>query len=83
MGYSPWGCKDSDATDGLTFSLFFHFTFHRLSRSPQEAWLCPPWNGPFRVSLGKAGGRFAVEVSGTVPFIIKVRAGLSCWMFES
>ena len=21
-GYSPWGCKESDTTEGLTFSLF-------------------------------------------------------------
>ena len=24
MGYSPWGCKESDMTEQLTCSLFFH-----------------------------------------------------------
>ena len=23
-GYSPWGCKESDITEGLTLSLHFH-----------------------------------------------------------
>ena len=23
MGYSPWGCEDSDMTEGLTLTFFF------------------------------------------------------------
>ena len=45
--------------------------------------MCPPWNGPYKVPFGKAGGRFVVEMSGTVPFIIKVKENLSWWVSES
>ena len=28
MGYSPWGSKESDMTEGLTLSHFFHFLLY-------------------------------------------------------
>ena len=30
-GYSPWGRKESDATEQLTFSLYIHLVYFKLS----------------------------------------------------
>ena len=44
VGYSPWGCKESNTTEGLQF----HFHFHRrtdpdlpvsVQESPVEVWV--------------------------------------------
>ena len=33
VGYSPQGCKESDMTEQLTLSLFFHFLWHHGSQA--------------------------------------------------
>ena len=31
MGYSPWGCKESDMSEQLTLALHFHYLYSWLS----------------------------------------------------
>ena len=60
MGYSPWGCKESDTTEQLHL-------LHSLRQPIQESnglcWAYSPWRGGSR-SLGLAGE--AAE-AGSVP----------------
>ena len=37
VGYSPQGCKESDTTEQLTLSLFFHFSFTFLWHHGSQA----------------------------------------------
>ena len=37
LGYSPWGCKDSDTTEWLTLPLHF------LTQNQNTRYLCNPW----------------------------------------
>ena len=35
MGYSPWGCKESDTTDDFTFTLCNQMIFYKGAKSAQ------------------------------------------------
>ena len=39
-GYSPWGRKESDTTEQLTLSFFFHTTESPISPFPQTYTVC-------------------------------------------
>ena len=38
MGYSPWDCKESDTTEGLTLSLAFQNNTHIHTKRDKGAW---------------------------------------------
>ena len=41
IGYSPWGCKESDTTEWLHFHFFFFFLLKKLNNH-KRLWFDPP-----------------------------------------
>ena len=56
VGYSPWGCKESDTTERLTFTFHFHILEKEMAtHSSVLAWRIPGTGEPGRRGLPSMG----------------------------